>query len=199
MVNQNRSKYLIIGLIIISSISVYLNYKAWDSYKMQVGATNDFNTQNYLYKNLVKMENSDLNYPNLSATSFPLYAFLARYYIAFEQYDKALKLLDEEQQVNPHLGIREALKASIYFKLGIKDSSSYYSKIAYQKLPGNAKHYELYMKNLVIKKDIEAIKKIFKASNFKHDPQYWLLYFASVINIRDKNDKEIDSFAKIIK
>jgi hypothetical protein len=41
------------------------------------------------------------------------------------------------------------------------------------------------MKNLVIKKDIEAIKKIFKASNFKHDPQYWLLYFASVINIRD--------------
>ena len=164
---------------------------------MQVTVISDFNTQQYSYENLVKLENTDLNYPNLSATAFPLYAFLATYYIAFEEYDKALKLLDKKQYVNPYLRIRESLMASAYNELGMIDSSYYYSKIAYHELPGNAKHFEQYIKGIVQKKDIQALKKTFRESNFKKNYQYWLIYFASVIKIKDKNDREIDSFAKI--
>ena len=57
--------------------------------------------------------------------------------------------------------VKESLKAEIYHSLGIRDSSYYFSKLAYEGLPQNAKHYQQYIKELVYRKDYDKINEIF--------------------------------------
>ena len=164
---------------------------------IQASVTNEFNTKLYTNEIFLKLKNLDLDFPNLSATTFPQYGFLAQYNIVFRDYKKALEILNKKQKVNPYLYLDQSLKATIYKKLNIRDSAFYYAKIAYENLPGNSLHYEQYMIELVNKRDLKKIKDIFIKSRFKFNKDFWLVYFASVIKLKDEKDREIDSFAKI--
>lgn len=175
-------------------ISVYYNYKVNQSYKLQTRVVTEFNAGDYkeeTYKELLQL---DINYPNLSATGFPMYALAAKYKIIFNEYDSALKMLQNSEISNPYLKVRESLKAEAYRYLGVNDSAFYFSKIAFENLPMNVRHFQQYTKELVLLKDYEEIKKIFRESNAKHNSRFWQFYFANLIN---ENDKEVDSFAKI--
>lgn len=182
--------------LIIFPLIIYSNYIIWNSYVIQTSAITDFNTRKYNSDTYQKLAVLNINFPNLSATAFPMYGLLAMYHIAFEQYSDALETLNNSKDSNPFLRIKESLKADVYHTLGVRDSALYFSKIAYENLPKNTRHYQQYLTELVRLKEIDTIKKIFKNSNAKYNPQYWTIFLSSVINIRDTNDKEIDSIAK---
>lgn len=182
-------------LIIIFPLIIYSNYIIWNSYVIQTSAITDFNTRTYNSDTYQKLMVLNINFPNLSATSFPMYGLLAMYHIAFEQYSDALETLNNNKDSNPFLRVKESLKADVFHTLGLRDSAFYYSKIAHENLPKNTRHYQQYLTELVNQKEIDTIKKIFNESNAKRNPQYWTIFLSSVINIRDKNDKEIDSIA----
>lgn len=182
-----------IGLSIVLSYSNYLIFK---SYSIQTGVVLDFNKQEFQNQNYEILKNSNIDFPNLSATAFPLYAFLAKYQIMFQDYDGALKTLYENNNINPYMRIKESLLAETYFNLGIRDSSYHYSKIAYENLPLNVRHFQQYITELNYRKDLEKINEIFLKSRAKHNHQYWLNYLSAVIRLKDENSKSlIDSLA----
>jgi len=193
---MEKNKYFILIGIVITILSVFLNYKVWNSNVVQVQVVSEFNTKKLSDEGFLKLENLDRNFPNLSATSFPIPGFYAKYHVSSEDYYNGLKILNQETRDNPYLFFKESLKAEAYNKLGIRDSAFYYSKIAYENLPGNSRHYEQYITELVFNKDLKTIKDVFRESRFKSNKEYWLIYFAAVIRLKDKNDQEIENFAK---
>ena len=176
-------------------ISFFLNYKVFESHRIQPGVINDFNKRIFKEENYIKLKNLDLTYPNLTVTAFPFSALLAEYQISFGEFNEALQTLNNSVNINPHLKIKESLKAEIFFQLGIRDSAYFYSKIAYENLPKNSRHFQQYIRELTHKRDVEKLKEVFYESTFKSNPEYWLNFLSGVVNIRDKNDKEIDSIA----
>lgn len=185
-------------LIVLISIYVsYLNFKIYDSYKLQTKVTQDFNNRNYQKENFIVLQNADIEFPNLTATAFPVYVLLANYHLIYGEIDKSINLLDKYQDVNPFLRAKESTKAEIYFRLGVRDSSYKYAKIAFENLPQNARHFQQYLTELTWRKDIDEINKVFLESKAKYNHEYWLFYFSAVINLKENNNKQIDSLANI--
>lgn len=184
-------------LITFSIIFSYYNYVIFENYRIQTGITFDFNRQEFKSDNYQKLKISDREIPNLTGTAFPLYALLAKYQIMFKDYDEALSILHENNNVNPYLRIKESLLAEAYNILGIRDSSYYYSKIAYENLPLNSRHFQQYITELTYKKDLAKINETFLKSRAKSNYQFWLFYFSSVINLKNEKSKPlIDSLAR---
>ena len=190
------SAYIRLILISTSLVFAYANFKIFQSYRMQTEIIFDFNKQEFKSDNFKKLMNSDRNFPNLSATAFPLYALFAKYQIMFQDYNGAINTLTQNDNVNPYMRIKESLLAETYFNLGIRDSSYFYSKKAYENLPLNARHYQQYLKELTFRKDIDKINEVFFKSRAKHNPEYWLFYFSSVIRLKSENSPEIDNLAR---
>ena len=187
--------------ILIISISLgicYLNFIIFNSYILQTEVVKDYNNSDYKKENFIKLENSKVSFPSLSGTAFPMYAILANYKIMYGDYNGALEILNSHKDVNPYLRVRESLKAEAYFRLGVRDSSYHYSKIAHQNLPLNARHYQQYLTELTWRKDLDEINKVFLKSRAKSKPSFWLQYFAAVINLNKENDSNLtDSLANI--
>ena len=183
--------------VLISIYVSYLNFKIYDSYKIQALVTEDFNNRKYDKENFVYLQNTDIEFPNLSATAFPMYALLANYHLMFGENDEAIKLLDKNKNVNPFLRVKESIKAETYYRLGIRDSSYKYAKIAYEGLPKNARHFQQYLAELTWRKDIDEINRVFLKSKAKDNHEYWLFYFSAVINLKNDNSEKIDSLANV--
>ena len=186
--------------IITISLSIgicYLNFLIYKSYVIQTEVVTDFNQKEYKNENYIKLQNFKISFPNLTATAFPMYALLAGYKIMFQDYNGALEILNNNKDVNPYLRIRESLKAEVFFKLGMRDSSYYYSKIAYDNLPMNSRHYQQYLTELTWRKDLDEINEVFLKSKSKSNSEYWLIYLSSVLNLKSKNDSHIDSLANV--
>ena len=192
-------KTLLLILIFISISSSISNYFVWESNVLQTGLITDFNSGSFAAENYMKLKAKQFFYPNIGITALPIYAMLAKYHIANEKYTEALELLNEKNDKNPYIGIVESLKANIYSTLNVRDSAYYYSKKAFEKLPVNALHFEQYIRELVIKKDLKTIKKVFRELNEEsevRDFQLWRTYFMAVIRLKEKEDEEINYFAQ---
>lgn len=183
-------------VIIFSIATCYFNYKVYRSYSTQANVIFDFNKQEFNSENFIKLKNLDISFPNLSATAFPLYALLAKYQIMFQDYNGAINTLHSNGNVNPYMRIKESLLSEAYYNLGIRDSSYFYSKIAYENLPLNARHFQQYITELTHKKDLNKINEIFEKSQAKKNSQYWLFYLSAVINLKGNEEKKIDSIAR---
>lgn len=183
-------------ILVISTLTIYANYKVFVSFKVQLPMTQDFNTNNFRQDNYLKLQNLDRNFPNLSATGFPMNEMLAKYHLRNGKYYEALNLMKSTKNSSPFMRVRESLLAEAYSNLGIRDSSYYYSKEAYENLPGNSRHFQQYIAELTFRKDLNEIKKIFKESKFKHNSEYWNNFFAGVMYLAE-GDKEIDSLANL--
>jgi hypothetical protein len=184
-------------IVLISIFLAYLNFKIYNSYVLQAKITGDFNSRNYKEENYIKLQNTDINLPNLSGTGFPMYALLANYHLMFGDSDKTLKTLDNYNNVNPYLRVKESIKTEMYYRLGIRDSSYRYAKIAYENLPLNSRHFQQYMAELTWRKDLNEINKVFLMSKAKYNSDFWLYYFSAVINLKNDNDQKIDSLANV--
>lgn len=182
-------------LIALSIVFSYSNYIIFESYRMQTGIVFDFNKQEFQNENYQILKNSNRDFPNLTATGFPLNALFAKYQLMFEDFNGALNTLFEKDNANPYMRIKESLLSEIYFNLGIRDSSYYYSKIAYENLPLNVRHYQQFITELTYRKDLDEINKTFLNSRAKKNHQYWLFYFTAVIRLKNENSKIIDSLA----
>ena len=65
------SAYIRLILISTSLVFAYANFKIFQSYRMQTEIIFDFNKQEFKSDNFKKLMNSDIDFPNLSATAFP--------------------------------------------------------------------------------------------------------------------------------
>lgn len=191
---------LISILILLSILSILSNYKIYKSHILQVDILREFNSQKYTNLTYRKLMNHDLSYPNIGVTGIPTYMSLAKYHIMFNENYKAIFLLNSKdgKASNPYLKFEESLKAEVYLKLDVRDSSYYYSRLAYENLPGNPLFFQQYIRELVNRKEIDTIKKILRENKYKEkDHQFYKNYFASVLGLMDKDDEEIRNFARL--
>ena len=179
-----------LALIVIIP-SIYLNKLTFDSLKIQKLIMSE------LQQAYPEMKTEDVEklpaIPDLSSSTLPLKAILARYYIRDKKYDEALALLKESDNVNPYLYYNDFLRTTIYFEKNNIDSALICSKKAFYNWPNST----LYYKNLIIaearKKDSTEIKKAF---NFIVDhyntPFTWNNYLLGMLEVKGKVDANLN-------
>ena len=124
----------------------------------------EFNNAQY---NLTRAQLDDIShdFPNLTETAMPIKSMKARYYYLQGNKEEAYQMLDEGAKDNPQIFFSENLKSQFLLQEGKLDSAYVYAKKAFEGLPNNMPHYDMYMKTLVAKREIATIDDVFETSN----------------------------------
>jgi tetratricopeptide (TPR) repeat protein len=138
--------------------SIYIHKLTYDSLKIQKFVMGEVNADPVMKTEDVEKLPA---IPNLSSSTLPLKAMIARYYIRDKKYDEALALLKESDNVNPYLYYNDFLRTAIYAAKNNFDSAFYCGKKAFYNWPNATSYY----KNLIFaaskKKDSTEMKKAF--------------------------------------
>jgi tetratricopeptide (TPR) repeat protein len=132
--------------------------------------------------------------PNMSSSTLPLKAMIARYYIRDKKYDEALALLKESDNVNPYLYYNDFLRTAIYAAKNNFDSALYSGKRAFYNWPNATSYY----KNLIFaaskKKDSTEIKKAFNliVDHF-NTPFTWNNYLLGMYEVKGSADANLNN------
>ena len=185
-------KYL---LIIILVPCLYLSFKIHKSYILQASILTEINSNQYTENTYNRLKTTNTNFPSVSVTTLPMSGVLARYHYAFGNIKESLDVINNQTIFKDYIYFNENLKAIIYNELNVRDSSYYYAKMAHINLPGNANHYEQYVKNLVALKDSSELIKSFDPLKFKKDFQFSKVFLAACLALKvDKTQilKQLD-------
>ena len=91
---MNKSRFLIVPLVLISFLTVIVTYKSFISMKDQMILLSEFNTNNFIAP-LNKISQMNTFIPNISVTTIPLDHMKANYYINTNKIEKAKSLINE--------------------------------------------------------------------------------------------------------
>jgi tetratricopeptide (TPR) repeat protein len=172
-------------LLIISGLSVYFHYHNNVSSEIQKLLYDDLKNGIFKEASTARFHVLNLEFPNLSLSSIPMKGLVARYYFLGAQYDKALELLAESDNVNPYIMYNESLKQDIYFKLGEKDSVLYYAEKSFTGIPNNHKHFIDLARAYRNFDRYHLIDSIFKKVEKSKISDIWKFYFAAILTQPD--------------
>ena len=149
----------------------------------------EFNNAQY---NMTRAQLDDIShdFPNLTETAMPIKSMKARYYYLQGNKEEAYQMLDEGAKDNPQIFFSENLKAQFLFQEGKLDSAYVYAKKAFEGLPNNMPHYDMYMKTLVAKRDLTTIDQTFEKmiSLGGNQKIIWTIYIRSLAQTRSLGD-----------
>lgn len=130
------------------------------------------------------------DFPNLTETAMPIKAMKARYYYLQGNREEAHRMAEEGAIDNPQIFFSENLKSQFFLQEGQLDSAYVYAKKAFEGLPNNMPHYDMYMKTLVAKKDISTIDAVFeRVRALDGDTEtIWTIYIRSLAQTRSLGD-----------
>ncbi len=141
----------------------------------------EFNNAKY---NLTVAELDEIydDIPNLTETAMPIKAMKARYYYLQGNKEEAYEMIDKARIDNPDIYFSDNLKAQFLFTEKKYDSAYVYAKKAFEGLPNNMPHYDMYMKTLAYKKMNAEIHEVFeRVRSMAGDTKtIWLIYLRSV-------------------
>ena len=181
---------ILLILLVLQSLSVYVLYRNFISYKEQLIVYDSINNGKWevdydFYSNM------ETTLPNLSTSSLPLKAVKGYYYFFNHLADSlalSTKMLHDGIKDNPYIMYSEGNLATIYSGIKWKDSADIYARKAFKGLPKNAIHFAMIAKmhanNGQYDSIIEAFEKI------KEPPQLkiYSTFLASMTNFMTKVD-----------
>lgn len=177
-------------MILVSTITIYYNYKVFDANIDQQ------NQQYYIGQGVYDFTEKELkrlstNYPSLNNTAIPFKSFLGAYYITHDSITKGIKFLEEGEKENPFLGYEDMLRAKLYETFGVKDSFEFYARTAVKKLPNVATHFILISRLYVMEQKIDSLEMLFNSIAKKDlgDAEVWKVYLTAMAT----NKKYVDS------
>jgi O-antigen ligase/tetratricopeptide (TPR) repeat protein len=171
--------------------SIYVHKLTYDSLKIQKFVMGEVNADPVMKTEDVEKLPS---IPDMSSSTLPLKAMIARYYIRDKKYDEALALLKESDNVNPHLYYNDFLRTAIYAAKNNFDSALISSKKAFYNWPNATSYY----KNLIFaaskKKDSTEIKKAFNliVDHF-NTPFTWNNYLLGMYEVKGSADATLNN------
>ena len=149
----------------------------------------EFNNAKY---NLTRsqLDNISHDFPNLTETAMPIKSMKARYYYLQGNKEEAFQMIDEGAKDNPQIFFSENLKSQFLFQEGKLDSAYVYAKKAFEGLPNNMPHYDMYMKTLVAKRDLTSLDQTFEKmiSLSGNKKIIWTIYIRSLAQTRSLGD-----------
>jgi tetratricopeptide (TPR) repeat protein len=171
--------------------SIYVHKLTYDSLKIQKFVMGEVNADPVMKTEDVEKLPA---IPDMSSSTLPLKAMIARYYIRDKKYDEALALLKESENVNPHLYYNDFLRTAIYAAKNNFDSALISSKKAFYNWPNATSYY----KNLIFaaskKKDSTEIKKAFNliVDHF-NTPFTWNNYLLGMYEVKGSADANLNN------
>ncbi|MBP6358918.1 MAG: O-antigen ligase family protein [Sediminibacterium sp.] len=171
--------------------SIYVHKLTYDSLKIQKFVMGEVNADPVMKTEDVEKLPS---IPDMSSSTLPLKAMIARYYIRDKKYDEALALLKESDNVNPYLYYNDFLRTAIYAAKNNFDSALYSGKRAFYNWPNATSYY----KNLIFaaskKKDSAEIKKAFNliVDHF-NTPFTWNNYLLGMYEVKGSADASLNN------
>lgn len=183
-----KISFISLTLILI----LYTNYKAFVSSQIQPYLISDLNEGKIRYQlsNAIKV---DLDFPSLSGPTQPIKMLVGRYYRNADSIDTAKRLFLDAIKDNPYIKSPQAQLGYLYFDLEEFDSAYYYAKDAFNGIPNNNTHRDIFFKTLVQRKDTLELKKSFELL-LELDPlnsSHWLGYIDSRYQIVGPQDPDI--------
>jgi len=177
----NYSMLLCIPLLLIVG-AIYVNYQTYTSLKVQKFVMGEINEDPKMALEDVKDAFPEI--PNLSTSTLPIKALIARYYYRDKMHEEALRLLNESDDVNPYLHYNDFLKTAIFSTEGKIDSTFYYAKKAFYNWPRATSYYKNMIFASVKMKDTAEATKAFKTYiKYRDSGEGWNQYIVGLIEI----------------
>ena len=122
--------------------------------------------------------------PNLSTSTLPIPALIARYEFRDKHYDEALRLLRESDDVNPSLHYNDFIRTAVFAAQQKFDSVAYYAKKAFYNWPRATSYYKNMIFAAAKMKDTAEATKAFKTyTKYRNTAEGWNQYLLALIEI----------------
>ena len=142
-------------LFIVTTIilMLFINYKAFISSQIQPYLIADLNEGmlRYSFSDAIKV---DVDFPSLSGPTQPIKMLVGRYYRNEDSINTAKRLFLDAIKDNPYIKSPEAQLGYLYFDIEEFDSAYYYAKDAFNGIPNNNAHRDIFFKTLVQRKAV---------------------------------------------
>jgi tetratricopeptide (TPR) repeat protein len=181
--------YLLLGIVLLTP-SIYVANETFESLKIQKFVMGEVNSD-------PKMATIDVeklpDMPNLSSSTLPIKAMMARYYIRDKRFDDALRVLKESENDNPFLHYNDFLRTSIYASLNKMDSAHFYAKRAFYAWPRASSYYKNMIFTSAKLKDTNEIKRALLVSlEANNDIAItWNQYLLGMFEVKRGTDKAL--------
>jgi O-antigen ligase len=181
--------YILTGFIIIGG-SIYINNQVFKSLKVQKFVMGEIDTDPKMA--LEEVENAFPAFPNLSTSTLPIKALIARYQFRDKNYDAALKLLRESDRDNPYLHYNDFIRTAVFADKRQLDSVAYYAYLAFYNWPRSKSYYKNAIFAASKKRDTIEIKKIFNLYNrYRTGGEAYSQYLLGMYEVKGKTDKKM--------
>ena len=173
--------FLAIAILLIIG-SIYVNYQTYTSLKVQKFVMGEINEDPKMALDDVKDAFPEI--PNLSTSTLPIKALVARYYLREKQYDEAMRLLNESDAVNPYLHYNDFIKTAVYSSQSNFDSTFVYAKKAFYNWPRAVSYYKnVIFASAKMKDTAEATKAFNTFIKYRNTAEGWNQYLLGLIEI----------------
>ena len=183
-------KILFFSIILV--LMLFINYKAFISSQIQPFLIADLNEgmHRYSLSDAIKV---DVDFPTISGPTQPIKMLVGRYYKNIDSINIAKKLFQDAINDNPYIKSPQAQLGYLYFDIEQYDSAYYYAKDAFNGIPNNNVHRDIFFKTLVQRKDTIQLKESFDLllKLDKQNSSHWLGYMDSRYQIVGPQDPEI--------
>jgi O-antigen ligase len=150
--------YIIIGFLLIGG-SIFINKQVYESLKVQKYVMGEIDADPKMALDEVK--DAFPMFPNLSTSTLPIKALVARYYFRDKMYDESMRLLVESENVNPALHYNDFIKTAIFAAKQNYDSTAFYAYRAFYNWPRATSYYKNALFAAAKKKDTVEITKAY--------------------------------------
>ena len=173
--------FLLVAMLLIIG-AMYVNYQTYTSLKVQKYVMGEINEEPKMALDEVKDAFPAI--PNLSTSTLPIKALVARYYLREKQFDQAMRLLNESDNVNPYLHYNDFIKTAV-FSVQVKyDSTFYYAKKAFYNWPRATSYYKNMIFASAKMKDTAEATKAFKTYiKYRNTAEGWNQYILALVEI----------------
>jgi len=150
--------FILISLLTLLP-SIFINNQVYESLKVQKFVMGEIDSDPKMP--LEDVKNAFPMFPNLSTSTLPIKALVARYYFRDKQYEESMRLLRESESVNPALHYNDFIKTAIFAAQQNFDSVSFYSKRAFYNWPRATSYYKNVLFGAAKKRDTLEITKAY--------------------------------------
>jgi tetratricopeptide (TPR) repeat protein len=183
--------YLVLAISIILP-SIYIAKLTYDSLKVQKYVMGEIDADPKMDLNEVKEGLPSI--PNLSTSTLPIPALIARYEFRDKHYDEALRLLRESDNVNPSLHYNDFIRTAVFAAQQKFDSVSYYAKRAFYNWPRATSYYKNVIFAAAKQKDTVEIQKAFNLYNkYRPSGEAWNQYLLGMYEVKNGTDAHLNS------
>ena len=187
---SNLTKQILPLILLLIPVSIYSSSRVYRSSTHQAIFLKAFNNGDYSSPPLEVIDQFEMDYPSLSATTLPMSTIKGMYYLKQEKYREAIPMFRKGIKDNPYLHISESFLGYSLDMIGEKDSSLYYTKKAFDYMPKNEIHYANYINSLYQLRDSITIKEVFSSLPKDKSSYYDEIYLLTMASLVDPGNTD---------